>query len=430
MKKEDFADVIGDISQKYILKAGAESTGKNTGWHKWVAVAACFCLIAAAAALASGLFPRNTPNPPDGGNLSIHQHPVQTAPTPSTESQHTQPSRTPWTIHYNQVFSQIAANRAYIKGTFTESLSDAELTALMPSGELNCTGYARFDNYGNLLDITLEAATTLPECPVTVGIADYWFGFDYVLSGGETLSICNELEYKAYEYKTDDSVFLSAYTIINDLYFGFSMDAPLRDLAQAKTDFQYVLECFAYYENGKPNISNIAPEEIPELMEQMFTSLSEAQTEKDFGGFMPSELPDGFGESTIYRFRFQNTNFLSALWSRGLDDLSWVVKPYVGDDAHRITSVKDKENYDLSLYPIPRAESVPDELHDIVDDPIFEAEELTLEAVYCRAYKVEDAGDSDGWRMRFSVKYGDVIVSINSKGVDPAWLFAQLMLLK
>ena len=62
-----------------------------------------------------------------------------------------------------------------------------------------------------------------------------------------------------------------------------------------------------------------------------------------------------------------------------------------------------------------------------MDNPIFEAEELTLDAVYSRAYKVNDAGDMDGWRMRFSVKYGDVIVSVSTKGVDPEWLYHQLV---
>ena len=104
-----------------------------------------------------------------------------------------------------------------------------------------------------------------------------------------------------------------------------------------------------------------------------------------------------------------------------------MVDPYTEEDAHRLTSVDDKKNYDLSLYPIPRAKSVPDDLREIVNDPIFEAEELTLEAVYCRAYKVNDAGDTDGWRMKFSVKYGDVIVSVSTKGVDPERVYQQLM---
>ena len=159
----------------------------------------------------------------------------------------------------------------------------------------------------------------------------------------------------------------------------------------------------------------------------MFDTLAEAQTEPDFGRYLPSEIPAGFGDASIYRFKFQDSNFLTATWSRGMDGLSWVVTPYTEEDAHRLTGVDDKKNYDLSLYPIPRADSVPDELREIVDNPIFEAAELTPEAVYCRAYKVNDAGDTDGWRMKFSVKYGDVIVSISTKGVEPEWVYQQLV---
>lgn len=54
-------------------------------------------------------------------------------------------------------------------------------------------------------------------------------------------------------------------------------------------------------------------------------------------------------------------------------------------------------------------------------------ENIIAYAVYSRAYKVNDAGDMDGWRMRFSVKYGDVIVSVSTKGVDPEWLYHQLV---
>ena len=76
------------------------------------------------------------------------------------------------------------------------------------------------------------------------------------------------------------------------------------------------------------------------------------------------------------------------------------------------------------MYPIPRADSVPKELREIVDNPIFDANELTLEAVYKRAYK---AGDTDEWRMEFSVKYNDVIVEVRTNGVEPEWVYQQLM---
>lgn len=429
MRKEEFAEILGGINENYIQEAESMKRPENPVWRKWGATAACFCLLAAAVAVASGLFAGTTTMPPDNSVFPVHDSSVQTNPDQSDGPQHTENSRTPWTIHFNEVSSMLMANRANIKGVFTETLSDMELEALKPGVDLTCSGYAQFDNYGNLLDIVMQAETTLPESPVTVGLADCYFGFDYVLSGGEEVSVCNEVEYRVYQYESGNTVTLSAYTMINDIYLIFVMDVPCAHLEQAKADFQYVLECFACYEEGKPDLSVIVPEEIPELTEQVFNTLAEAQTEPDFGRYMPSELPDGFGDAAIRRFKFQNANYLSALWSKGLDDLSWVVDLYTEEDAHRLTSVKNKENYDLSLYPIPRADSVPDELREIVDNPIFEAEELTLEAVYCRAFKVNDAGDTDGWRMRFSVKYGDIVVSVSTKGVEPEWLYQQLMLL-
>ena len=90
------------------------------------------------------------------------------------------------------------------------------------------------------------------------------------------------------------------------------------------------------------------------------------------------------------------------------------------------TAVADLEQYDLSLYPIPRADSVPEELREVVDHPIFQKEELCQEAVQRRAYTVEDAGDSQGPRMSFGVRYGDMVVELSAKGVDPGWVYAQL----
>ena len=96
------------------------------------------------------------------------------------------------------------------------------------------------------------------------------------------------------------------------------------------------------------------------------------------------------------------------------------------EDEGRLTSVADTENYDLSLYPIPRASSVPDDLREIVDNPIFSAGELTMDAVWARAYTTGESGDSNGWRMAFSVRYGDTIVEVRTNGIDPEWVYHQL----
>jgi len=415
MSKDRVIDSLGRIDDDMVQSVeNLRRETKRPAWKKWGAMAACFCLLVTAVTVTTHLLPGTTQLPPISSQ--------------SGEYEHTEVPRIPWTIHFNEATSMLVANRAYIKGVFTETLSDAELAALMPSADLDCSGYARFDDKGYLLDVVMQASTTLPESPVTIVLADYWFGFDCVLPGEEVVSVCNGVEYKAYQYELGDTISLSARTKLGDIYFGFAMDTTKAQLEQAKADFQYVLECFAYYEKGKPDLSVIVPEEIPELMEQVFTTLSEARTEPDFGLYLPSDLPVGFGDAAIRRFKFQNSNYLSGMWSRGMDDLSWVVDYYSEeDDAHRLTSAQNKESYDLSLYPIPRADSVPDELREVVDNPIFEAEELTLDTVYCQAYKVNDAGDTDGWRMKFSVRYADVIVSVSSKGVEPEWLYQQLM---
>lgn len=71
------------------------------------------------------------------------------------------------------------------------------------------------------------------------------------------------------------------------------------------------------------------------------------------------------------------------------------------EDADNLVAISEPETYDLSRYPIPRAESVPDQLRDTVDRPIFNAEELTWDVLSTRADTAADAGDSDGACMNF-----------------------------
>lgn len=424
MSKERVIDSLGRIDDDMIRSVEAlRQKKKRPARIRWGVTAACFCLIAVAAAV-SYLYPGIIPLPADSSDVS-----VQGGSNQPGGSERVGDPQIPWTIYYNEDSFPLSTGRAMIKGTFSESLTDTELDALKPGVRfeyMTYSGHAEFDTEGKLLNIFMQVTTTLPESPVSIGLSDYYSGPRYVLPGEHTVSVCEDVEYRVYQYELGNTITLAADAVISDIYFDFAMDTTREQLEQAKADFQDVLECFACYEEGKPDLSIIVPEEIPELTEQMFTSLSEAQAEPDFGRYLPSELPSGFTEAVIRRFRFQDVNYLSCLWSEGLNDISWMISDYAEEDACRLTSVKDRENYDLSLYPIPRADSVPEELREVVDDPIFESEELTLETVYRRAYRIEDAGDINGWRMKFSVRYGDVVVSVSTKGVEPEWLYHQL----
>ncbi len=154
-------------------------------------------------------------------------------------------------------------------------------------------------------------------------------------------------------------------------------------------------------------------------------TLAQAQALAPHGAYLP-DSPAGFQlESATYD---QGADCLTLLWTKPgvYDELRWSVSPYDASLAPRLTAVADLEQYDLSLYPIPRADSVPEELREVVDHPIFQKEELCQEAVQRRAYTVEDAGDSQGPRMSFGVRYGDMVVELSAKGVDPGWVYAQL----
>ena len=241
-----------------------------------------------------------------------------------------------------------------------------------------------------------------------------------------TVCTCNGVDVTAYVWAMDSSrITLNACYEINGYQISLGYDITANEVEKAKKEFETLLYLLTDYEEGRPDLMSVVPEVIPEYFDRTLTQ-EEAYRDEDFGPWMLHEIPDGFTEESIRRYKDQNSNDLSGLWTKGYDELSWRIC-FSDEEAHaRVTSAADTKNYDLSLYPIPRADSVPEELRTIVNDPIFLAEELTLEMVMSRAYKTDEAGDSNGWRMNFGVKYGDVIVEVRAKGVDPEWIYQQL----
>ncbi len=152
------------------------------------------------------------------------------------------------------------------------------------------------------------------------------------------------------------------------------------------------------------------------------TDLTKEALYEQMAAFLPAQAPSGF---TFTSASMSDYGY-SVIWSKGLEDLSWRIRDYKDSDAAYIIDVTDTKTYDLSLYPIPRYDSVPKELHEIVENPIFRMKDLTQEVVNARAYKVEDAGDSNGYRMHFSVILDNKVITITSKGVSPEWLYKEL----
>lgn len=69
-------------------------------------------------------------------------------------------------------------------------------------------------------------------------------------------------------------------------------------------------------------------------------------------------------------------------------------------------------------------------MRDIVENPVFRIDELTLEVVQRRAYEIDDSGDEPGIRLHFGVLYGDVTVEINAKGLSAERVYEILLSIK
>ena len=113
-------------------------------------------------------------------------------------------------------------------------------------------------------------------------------------------------------------------------------------------------------------------------------------------------------------------------WSRGYDDVTMMIYLPEGKTAWgSVVDVDRPETYDVRLYPVPRADSVPEEYRETVDHPVFRAEDMSRDLVAARAYTAEDAGDTGGVRMSFSVLHPDnTLVQYDTKGLSVEELWA------
>jgi hypothetical protein len=167
---------------------------------------------------------------------------------------------------------------------------------------------------------------------------------------------------------------------------------------------------------------------IPPLREERMP-LNTARLDPDFGAFMPVNVPTGFQADIARRTLNQSMNSLSAIWHvapPGFDSFNWTVREPLESDL--IVSVNDREKFDVSLYAIPWADSVPNEIRAYFQFPVFLAEEMSVDIIQARTrWESADRGDTPGWRTtQFGVLYGDVIIVISARGLSPEQIWGML----
>lgn len=370
---------------------------------------------------------------------------IQLNVTPITEDMTSalQPgSRTPisnvsgkYILDFNRAKGQVASD-INIPRHFWQELSAAEIKAIFPVLENThavkaTANFQSGDNGVTLFNIDANAKSE-SGLETYIQIAPTEIKLDYVFDSETkssdvlgTVVTAGYFETKPNSNGVKNVIYFATFKLSDATYYVElgGAEAVREDLKNEISD----LICLMI-EGGAADLDIFHPI-VPELREDRM-SLDEARTDIDFGTYLPSTLPNGFVFENALRYINQVQNALYVNWTKGMGYINWRVSLLDDNDNTRITSVVDTKNYDLSLYPIPWADSVPDILREIVNNPVFLINELTLDAVRARTYEIADAGDEPGQRMGFSVLYGDILVEIRIKGVTPEVIYDILQEIK
>lgn len=331
-----------------------------------------------------------------------------------------------YTLFFNKV-DGVMAERLLIPGHFWQTLTAEQTEKILPvlaeKYEITSTiHYSHAEEQTSIFNIETSVQVG-KENDVKITIAPNQITKCYSIDGKPILSQIAGIDIEAGLFITDaNNRGEQAYIYSAD----FKMDdiAYYVEFAGTKSDEAFFVNLVAdIILGGKADLSVFAHPVVPVLRDEQLTE-AEAYAETDFGRYLPS-VPNKYQWNSAARFINQDHNYLLISWSRGYDDIDITVAKLQEEDKQRIISVKDTELYDLSLYPMPWADSMPSEKAHIIENPIFKMEELTQKAVEMRSYGTNEQGDN-GIKMQFSVLYGDVLVELHTEGVSAPYLYDAL----
>ena len=375
----------------------------------------------------------NLPGDPQnrGNNGHTATDPTQNeAPGNNEETNEVQPPELEFTIYalvFNDIQYEMSASR--IMPDFAYDLTDEQFSVIFPTldrshfeavvsywlprGEffLGLTEVSAHDPNGQASITAAESVTSFinpPDKPADLQIS-YVHGIEVTAIVGEA--------YPMYAVRAEFVLGSIGYNI---RYFDYDSEVAKERLTALVNGIIY---------GGAPDWSVLADPIVPELRNEEMT-LEQARIDPDFGAFMPINIPQGFVFDSGRRTLNQWDNSISANWHRfpTFDNIFWTVAEPHEFDLERIVLANDRHKFDVSLYSIPWMDSVPNEIIDYLGNPVFLAEEMSLEIVQARAQWDESRhGESAGWRIvPFSVLHGDVIIRVSARGVSPDQIWAML----
>ena len=337
-----------------------------------------------------------------------------------------------------EVKSTEFAQRSDLDIAFDLGLTQAQLKEVFPGLDLTLGATAYYRQDGSLYFLTAietkqPGRTDLPVLRgeyynrTTIQVSAYGaVHSDCVLVGGKAkTSVIDGVTVEAFKHRVYEADM--AYYQADFLMDGIGYRVSLYDSNKGDASAVRLTEIVrALIAGGKADLSLIAKADFPDLRFDQLT-LDQAREDPDFGGYIPSAIPSGYECQSSYRICNPMQNSLSAHWAMACKYVEVQAEDANQYTRERLVHPGELEKYDMSLYPIPWTDSIPDALWDVVQRPVFLAEELSLEVIRARVYIQDESGEGPQPRADFNVLYGDVLVSFSSKGLSAQqlWEMAQ-----
>lgn len=330
-----------------------------------------------------------------------------------------------WTPIYYKHKHGMFVNYAWPSRSYQEDLNQEQIASILPEKmpeDVTCSGWVRYLDDGTAYMVALSVVRQDQAVSVYINDTNRMFSCCVSLEPNAEISVCGDLEYRIYHIDAGEkSQGMIAETKINDI--------PVRVTNQTdnfegeKPYFEAVLQWLSEYGSKELDLSLLKPqaEHIDESI-----SVNVAMTDPVFGKLMIDTPPlTFFTLEGCSRYKDYYTDNICATWSWYEDRLEWRVSVFTEEDDLRVVSVDKKQYYDLSYYSYPLYQTVPEEYVEIAVDPVFEANEVTLDVVRARKYYVPYDDGSE--LIRFGVKFGDLLLHIDATNIDPEWIYEQIV---
>lgn len=176
-----------------------------------------------------------------------------------------------------------------------------------------------------------------------------------------------------------------------------------------------------------PTSDSLITECVEKIGPQMELPWEVARTDAVYGHYVDVQVPEGYSYSSGTR----SEQTLHVIWHKGMTEEIRISCQHADESVSGwLVDTDNPEEYDLGLYPIPWADSMPGELRQKIESATFRPDQISQEIVTARSYRVEsDQGDVSGWRTQIAILYSNnVLVEIRSKGPSPEEIYALINL--